>query len=105
MGGSCRMASRPGDGSSLHPYVAFLFLSAVCAVGAARVDRTREAAAKGVEEWALDTVALIISRREEATLGTSMWSELISWSPRVFHIHNMLTEEECDHLMALSREG
>ena len=24
--------------------------------------------------------------------------ETISWSPRIFHFHNFLTDEECEHL-------
>lgn len=29
----------------------------------------------------------------------SLWIETLSWKPRAFVIHNMLTDEECDHMI------
>jgi hypothetical protein len=29
--------------------------------------------------------------------------QVLSWAPRIFHLHNLLTPEECDELVALAR--
>ena len=38
----------------------------------------------------------------DAAGSSGTWIEPFSWKPRAFTIHNLLTEEECDHLVALA---
>ena len=33
-----------------------------------------------------------------------IWSEVVSWSPRLWHLHNVLWPEEMEHLMELGRQ-
>lgn len=33
-----------------------------------------------------------------------VWSEIVSWSPRLWHLHNVLWPEEMEHLMELGRQ-
>ena len=38
---------------------------------------------------------------EDAERGT--WMELLSWKPRAFAIHNFMTKQECDDLIAIAK--
>ena len=35
--------------------------------------------------------------------GRGIWSEVVSWSPRLLHIHNVLWPEEIEHLIATGK--
>ena len=35
--------------------------------------------------------------------GRGTWSEVVSWSPRLLHIHNVLWPEEIEHLIAIGK--
>ncbi|QDZ23112.1 prolyl 4-hydroxylase [Chloropicon primus] len=40
----------------------------------------------------------------EANATTTTWIETVSWEPRAFVIHNLLTPEECEHIIELGRK-
>lgn len=40
-----------------------------------------------------------VAREEPLPDGSKRWLEVLSWPHRVFRIHNLLTPDECDHLI------
>lgn len=44
-----------------------------------------------------------LDRIEEDEGRREQWVEVISWEPRAFVYHNLLTQEECDHLISLAK--
>lgn len=55
----------------------------------------------------LDGFELLVEDKErmKALRLHEVTTEVLSWTPRIFMLHNLLTDEECDKLMELSRRA
>ncbi|EKX39441.1 hypothetical protein GUITHDRAFT_114401 [Guillardia theta CCMP2712] len=89
---------------SLRLYSGFLFL---VIVGYAVLSMLLQSLwMTGPKSDALLSKAPSLERRSMTNLGgmakKSTWIETVSVDPRIFIVHNLLTEEECDHLVSLA---